>query len=202
MQLQLHSFIISLASLAVITISITMPAQAASLTWSVQNAVFEDGSTLTGTFDYDADTNTYSNVNIAVSSGILNNFVYQGSTCSQTPGVEHTCIADKSQSPDQFLIGVFNHNYYPVDSGMKGYLFLAFMEKLTNAGGTVPITNAGELWFAPEGGDTHRSGLRTVARGQVSSQAPGAAVPEPTTMAGFGLASAGLAYLRRRRQRV
>ncbi len=197
MQTYTRPLIISLAALAIAGISVAPPARAASLTWSVQDAVFEDGGTLTGTFDYDAETRTYSNVNLAVSGGLLDNFLYQGSSCGVTPTAGRTCLPDRSQSPDQFLIEVFAQTGYADSAGVKGWLFLSFMQNLTSAGGTVPFFNSGELWFKPQGSDTHRSGQRAIVKGQVFAQAPVAGIPEPTTIAGLALASAGLACIRR-----
>jgi hypothetical protein len=200
MQTHIRSFILSLASLTVTSLTVMMPAQAASLTWTLQNAVFEDGGTLTGSFDYDAEANTYSNVNIAVSSGsILDNFVYQTSSrCTQTSTT--TCIADFwGQTPGEVLVDVLDQSY---KSGIKGWLFLSFAQALTNAGGVVPLDNSGEQWIRTEGGDTHRSGMRTVVAGEVVTQPASAAVPEPTTMAGLALAGSGLATLRRRKATI
>lgn len=51
------------------------PALAAPLTWYV-NGAFADGATITGSFTYDADTNTYSAVSLSVNGGALSNVVY------------------------------------------------------------------------------------------------------------------------------
>lgn len=42
---------------------------AVPVTWTLQNATFADGSTASGSFVYDADTNTVSNVNITATAG-------------------------------------------------------------------------------------------------------------------------------------
>ena len=42
------------------------PVQAAILTWQLNDVVFEDGGTATGSFGFDADTNDYSDINITV----------------------------------------------------------------------------------------------------------------------------------------
>jgi len=47
----------------------------ASLTWTLSGVTFDDGATATGSFDYDAGTNTYSNIAITV-SGFTNAPVY------------------------------------------------------------------------------------------------------------------------------
>jgi hypothetical protein len=44
-------------------------AQAAPVTWTVNNAIFDDGATLIGQFDYDDITGLYSNIALSSSSG-------------------------------------------------------------------------------------------------------------------------------------
>lgn len=51
------------------------PAFAAPLTWYV-NGAFADGGTITGSFTYDADTNTYSAVALTVNGGALSGVTY------------------------------------------------------------------------------------------------------------------------------
>ncbi len=50
--------------LGVILLFVVGSAQAAVVTWSLNDVVFEDLGTATGSFDYDADTNVYSDVAI------------------------------------------------------------------------------------------------------------------------------------------
>jgi hypothetical protein len=46
-----------------------LPGAAVTLTWTLQNGVFDDGGTASGKFDYDTDTNIVSNWNILVMGG-------------------------------------------------------------------------------------------------------------------------------------
>ena len=48
-----------LAVLAASTLVIAASANAAPVTWTLQNWVFDDGGTASGSFDFDASTNTY-----------------------------------------------------------------------------------------------------------------------------------------------
>ena len=50
--------------------------------WTLQNIVFEDGGTLTGTFVFDADTQTVSNINLEASAG----FNFSGNTYTAALG--------------------------------------------------------------------------------------------------------------------
>jgi hypothetical protein len=46
-------------------------ASAAPVTWTLNGVTFQDGATASGSFVYDATTNTYSNVNITTSGGTI-----------------------------------------------------------------------------------------------------------------------------------
>ncbi len=45
------------------------PAFATPVTWTLNNVSFNNGSTATGSFDFDRDTNTFSNIAISISAG-------------------------------------------------------------------------------------------------------------------------------------
>lgn len=45
------------------------PAFATPVTWTLNNVSFDNGSTATGSFDFDRDTNTFSNIAISISAG-------------------------------------------------------------------------------------------------------------------------------------
>jgi IPTL-CTERM motif len=46
-------------------------ADAAPVTFTLRGVTFQDGATASGSFDYDANTNTYSNVNITTTGGTI-----------------------------------------------------------------------------------------------------------------------------------
>ncbi|MEM1045869.1 MAG: PEP-CTERM sorting domain-containing protein [Pseudomonadota bacterium] len=60
---------LALCLVAIFTFSF-LPASAGAVTWSLQDVVFANGETATGTFDYDGSGN-FSNVNITASGGGL-----------------------------------------------------------------------------------------------------------------------------------
>ncbi|MBF2099289.1 MAG: hypothetical protein IGQ88_13080 [Gloeomargaritaceae cyanobacterium C42_A2020_066] len=99
------------------------PAVAATLTWTLSGFNFADGTTAVGSFDYDADTNTYSNINITVSNPIPANgvpgYVYGTFTDSDFIGGSSTAL----------LLGP-NENLFDQSFGSP----------LTNAGGTIGVT--------------------------------------------------------------
>ena len=190
-----------IAALSAINFGLMAPAQAASLTWTFQNTVFEDGATLNGSFDYDADTNRYGNFNFSIAGGsILPDFTYQGGLCSQVTSNPRTCIPDETQSPEQ--VHFVYSNYRNPNDFEERVFFLGFSQLLTNQGGTVsiPADSWGEVFGQRGENDELPSGpIRVITRGEVVAQPPGAAVPEPTTMVGLALAGGGLAYARRRK---
>ena len=53
------------------TIGIQLSASAVPLTWTLGGATFSDGGTASGSFTYDADTNTYSAINIITTTGTV-----------------------------------------------------------------------------------------------------------------------------------
>ena len=55
--------------IVVCALFLTVSASAQPLTWYIQGLTFDDGGTGSGSFNYDATTNTYSNVNILTTSG-------------------------------------------------------------------------------------------------------------------------------------
>ena len=94
---------------------------ASTVTWTLENVTFQDSGTAIGSFDFDADSNIYSNINISTTSG------------SSFGGTSYTAYSVGSQS--QLFLG--NGSYD---------LFLGFTP-LTNAGGTSSITGFGEQVF-------------------------------------------------------
>ena len=52
-----------------IALMVGFQVHAASITWSLNDVIFFDGRTASGTFDFDASSQTYSNVDISTTSG-------------------------------------------------------------------------------------------------------------------------------------
>jgi len=103
-----------------------MYASAAPVTWYLQGVTFVDGGTATGSFVYDANTNTYSSINITTTSGAtLQGFTY--------------AFYDPTFSDATIVDFVTSNN--PNKTGTS-YLELDFTPPLTNAGGTIPLNNA------------------------------------------------------------
>src|SRR5262245_15913115 len=92
------------------------------ITWSLQNAVFGEGATATGSFTYDVNTDTYSAWNISVTAGTFPAFNY---------------------NPSVSFVGVHSSNAVDfvenVGASVDRYIRLAFSTPLTNAGGLVSL---------------------------------------------------------------
>jgi len=166
-------------------------ARASVLDWTLEGVVLSDGSAVTGSFDFDAATNVYSNVNIAVAGG------------PNYPATDFTVSIPVNGGNNQpFWIEAVPGTYAGDATGLE-QIFLVFSQSLTDAGGTVPII--GEFG-SPQVNTCGDPVCRSVDpnfpnvyggsnQGFVTTEAPGG-VPEPATWAlmfgGFGLAGAAL----------
>jgi hypothetical protein len=112
----------------------------ASLTWTLGDVTFDDGATATGSFDYDAGTNTYSNIAITV-SGFTNAPVY--GPLGSDPFTYTNPVVLESFSTDSELI--FIQQLSTPGSGSdcvdscQRQMIMSFATSLTSLGGTVAI---------------------------------------------------------------
>ncbi|THD68722.1 MAG: PEP-CTERM sorting domain-containing protein [Phenylobacterium sp.] len=174
-------------------------ARAAVVDWSLQGVILSDGTAVTGTFDFDASTNGYSNVDIAVASGPN----YPNATNFTVS------IPVNGGNNEPYWIEAVPGTYAGDATGLE-QIFLVFASPLTDAGGTVAIISE---YGSPQLNTCGDPVCRTVDpdfpdveggsnQGVVTTE-PQAGVPEPATWAlmlsGFGLAGAAL---RRRRTMV
>jgi hypothetical protein len=106
-------------------------ANAAPVTWTFQNVTFGNNSTatLTGSFTFDADTNTYSNINITIVAGAMGAGVQAGTYQFLDP----SAISDSST-----LVATVNSNFLDGEP----VLFFHFTTPLTDVGGTVSLDTA------------------------------------------------------------
>ncbi|MGI9341883.1 MAG: hypothetical protein ACR2QV_03490 [Gammaproteobacteria bacterium] len=112
--------------LALIAMSLISAAEAAPVTWTLQNVVFKSGGTATGSFVYDVDTSTYSSISITTSPFML-------------LGTTYTEIAENPLSDASFLL---SHRFDVRQPGDLMVFFLDFESDLTNAGGTVGLSTS------------------------------------------------------------
>jgi sugar lactone lactonase YvrE len=103
-------------------------ARATQVTWTLHNVTFNDGGTASGSFVYNADTNTYSSVNIVTSGGSITGSTY----ISPFP-----TSAILAPSKTAIYASTLSTVTVPTSSPFLG---LFFVSALTDAGGTVNIS--------------------------------------------------------------
>jgi hypothetical protein len=167
---------------AVITVS---HAEAAPVTWDLDNVAFADGGTATGSFVFDASTDTYTAWSITTTA------TTDAAADGGYPlnGATYTYNTVTGASSDYYL------NPYGLDvrtANSADNLALNFASMLTGAGGTIALRS---------GSESENFGFesRSIASGSVS------AVPLPAGLPMFGsalLALAGLGSVAARREAV
>lgn len=98
-------------------------AQAIPIQWTLTDVLFDDGGTATGSFDFDADTATYSNISITTTTPAL------------LPLATFTSLLTGSTTDGAFTPGPGNQ------TGQPFLQLLYFQLPLSNAGGTRYLIN-------------------------------------------------------------
>ena len=162
-------------------------ANAAVVTWTFQDVVFDDGGTLTGSFDYDADINRYSNIVIETTAG--------ANLSGASYGVPFRPGGFISESPTNLVTVVSNDE--SILEGTTGIRF-TWSDALTNAGGLVEIFvvqngfQSFEATCESECG-SFEAPLRTIVSGSIS--APEVPLPAAFWFMGVGLVAFRKAFL-------
>lgn len=170
------------ALIAVVLLVGPMSANAVPLVWNLQGVTFDDGGTATGSFVYDADTLTYSAINIQTTGNL--SFTYT--------------TAD--------LLGYAKFGFDVATGSFvgAGALQLITVSDLTDAGGTIAIGQQNSLmtpWETtyavnPLGGvqlNYTSPPFRAITAGYVS------AVPEPATFTLLGIGLLSVSFMWRRK---
>jgi hypothetical protein len=162
------------AFILVVTFGVPSIASADGITWTLSGVTFDDGATASGSFVFDALTNTYSAIDIITTAG------------SAFGGATYTGIDPGFPSTSGQLIVVTNPLL--ADLTGTGVLELDF-GPLTNLGGTFPVVAEGE-GTCDDAGCTSGTELRTITGGEVTGVV---ATPEPSTLLLLVMGLAGLA---------
>lgn len=167
---------------------LAMPAANANLVqWTLQNVSFVGGGTATGSFVYDADTDTYSDISITTSSGSIG-------------GGSYMWPWDSLSQATQLVIWTYDPSSPPADLTGELYLSLTFFDALTNAGGTVNLDEINNFEYICNTASCSGSGSKTFRDivypgGSVVSTS----VPVPAAVLLFGSGLLGLIGLARRK---
>ncbi len=146
---------------------------ASSVNWNLSNVAFSDAATASGTFTFDADSQTLSNWNISVTSGALPAFTY-------TP-------AD-STAGSYFQVSGYQNELLFMVNGSTRQLRMTPLTALTDGGGTV---NVNLNTFGNGSGSVECNNCapyREIVSGVLTTS------PEPgsVSLLGMGFASVGL----------
>lgn len=153
-------------------------AQATPVTWTLGGVTFEDGGTASGSFTWDATTSTAGAFNISTAGGsFLTPFTYDSTT--------------------SFFYGE-NYFYSPsllwAANDYSRYINFGFLTALTDAGGMVVLQTGFNSGTAGGWECYNCNSVRGVTGGYVTTSS----VPEPATLALFGIALAGIGATRRK----
>ena len=155
---------------------------ASTVTWNLNNISFSDGATASGSFSFDADTNTLSAWDISVTSGVLSAFTYS---------------PDDSTAGSYFQVAGYQNELLFMVNGSTRQLRLTPVDALTDAGGTDAIN----LNTFGNGSGSVECNICAPYR-EVVSGSLATATPEPGSFAFFGLGIAAVRLLGRKFQRA
>ena len=159
------------------------------MTWTLQDVTFDDGGTASGSYQYDADTDLYSNIDVTTTTtasfdGSVYNFLRPGSG-SLDYGFTVIDVVEADMSGNQ-------------------HIAMVLIDSMTNAGGSIDFgANGG---FAPWEGYCAEADCTTgfIERNIVGGSVFGVAieVPEPSTFILLWSGLIGLGLSRRRKNKV
>lgn len=194
--------------ITVLSFGVACSVNAAPLVWTLENVFFNDGTSVNGSLTYDATTNVLSDFSVTTQDGLLSGRTYN--PVSAFP------------FPDTGTIGNFNVLHLEWND-WSSYVVFFFDGVLSNAGGTVallggisPLLSPTEVnpaaynsttWLTSwelsstlqANGSQTVDNWRWIVSGDVTASS---SVPEPGSLALFGIGLAGLSLASRRKKQV
>jgi len=166
--------LILISAFALAALLLPSLAAADGITWTLQNVSLNDGGMVTGTFNYNATTNSYSALNVSTTLGTF------------LPGFTYNSLSNAFFSGST-LLGLGPNPINTSNFTGENFLELFFTNPLTNAGGTDSVY-AVELLCTNS--NCSSSSMRFALSGTVTTKP--VATPEPATLL---LLAAGLLTL-------
>ncbi|WP_353236569.1 IPTL-CTERM sorting domain-containing protein [Diaphorobacter ruginosibacter] len=164
---------IGIAALAISAIAFGSVAHATPIKWTLSNVIFGDSGTASGSFVYDADTNTFSMVSLSTTAGSSGTASTFSSVCSVS--------ACPVPSSDQVVSAIDPASTTGDMTNIK-VLYMAFATPLTNSGGTVVLTSGASGTCINSTCSIPPTDARNITGGQLNGVpyvAPTAATPVP-----------------------
>ncbi|TGD73622.1 hypothetical protein E4634_11430 [Mangrovimicrobium sediminis] len=123
-------------ALALLTAMLSVAAEAAPVKWYLQDVTFEDGARVEGSFVFDADTNTYSDIDVTTSPGVAE---IVGGVETTVSGFLYDRVSTRIVlAPDPEIVYIDDAAQDAIGQGV-GIVELSFRSPLTNAGGRVQL---------------------------------------------------------------
>ncbi len=143
------------------SVTTDQPSPGRQVTWTLNNVVFDDGATASGSFIFDANTNQYSDIDLTVANGAgplwtgdPDPFTYLTETSGvpSPSGTQSFAQFEQSSTPGDCYVGSFDY--------CSRTLALNFAAPLSSVGGEVDLTSVESLYGpSPFGGSYLRSGV-------------------------------------------
>jgi len=167
--------------------SFAFAAHAVPVTWFLQDVAFNDGGVATGSFVFDADTATFSDINVTTTSGSI------------LTGETYDSVLPVSPGNSSFLS--FANSAGVGDFTGFDAIAIALSGTMTNAGGLLAINIAG---FASESRcvDSDCFAVANPFRSITSGFITTSEVPLPAALPLFLAGLAGLGFAKRKREYV